>query len=211
MAEQQQLDFNNLHKFFADQDRDTTMQVSVWGGNASLAVFQGPGAPKLKIPLSNKILVATIPAFLKKLKGMTDPGSQIKAAFTRFLREEKKRETFATLVFGRDDKGQAYIGVAGQGLSKPAKFIIRPPLDIDLAQMSVQEQSALAIDGLIQVFTSYVPVASMLTSFKREFGGNRGGGGGYGGGGRSSGGGGSDSGGDRSQSSGGGNGEDPIF
>lgn len=176
----QELDFNKLVRLGADKDRESSLQLGVYRGMASIAIFQGQGAPKVKIPLGNRMSAYVIPAYLKQLKENANPDFKVSLPITKFNPDTKKRDQVATVVFARDDKNVPFIGVSAPGIN-PVKFPIRVPLDFDLSQMTIVDQSKLALDAFIDVFTRHVPVAMALTSFKREFNGNRGGGN-YGGG-----------------------------
>lgn len=188
MSNTPELDFNRLASFNSTEDRNTTLVLGVFKGLASLSMFagQGGGRPAWRLALSNRMCWKVLPFFLKKLKEK-GPEEKIELPVTRYNRDEKKVETYATLIFGRDAKNVAYIGVTGQGVT-PAKFLIRLPLVFDLSQhMQMSEQSNLAIDSLVDILETQVPQAVSLTSFKREFSGNKGGGN-FGGGGNSQGG-----------------------
>lgn len=173
-------DFNSIVRFNADNDKNVSLQIGVYMGGPSFAVFSGNGgAPVKKIPFSNKMTWAAFPFFLEKLK-TASPDTKFELPHATWDREAKKRVPNATLVFGRDDKNLPYIGVTGPGMS-PAKFLIRPGLDFDLSGLDVVSQSAIALDSLINVFRLHIPLAVANTSFKRDFrGGGQGGGNAYG-------------------------------
>ena len=157
------------------EDKTSSIQIGVFRGNASIAVFQGEGKgpPPLKIPLGPRTSQTVIPHLLRQVAA-GDPEVRKEITFTSWNSEAKKSEHLATMVLAKDEQNRAFMGIsAPTKLSAPVKAFIRISLGYDLTSMSQPEQTKLAIEGMIRLFERDVPQAMTLTSFKRQPPGQR--------------------------------------
>ena len=175
MSEELQLD--RLASLRAE-DKSSSLNIGVFRGNASIAVFQGEskGPPPLKIPLGPRTSQSVIPHFLRQVAA-GDPETRKEINFSSWNPETKKSEHLATLVIAKDDQNRPFIGITSPKLSGSVKAYIRIGLSYNLGDLSQAEQAKLAIEGMVKLFERDVPHAMTLTSFKRRPPGGGGGGG----------------------------------
>ena len=168
------LDFNRMISLNADKDKETTLTIGVYNGAPSIAVFQGAGAPKIKINFGKPENRAILPDYLESLRTNPNPSYKVELPYTRFDMETKTRVVIATLVFARDDRNMPFIGVSAPNFT-PSKFYIRPSLDFDMGARPMVEQTGLAIKGIIDHLRMDIPMAQRLTNFpKKPYGGQAG-------------------------------------
>lgn len=168
-----EFDFNKIISVNAEGDRATTLQIGVWGGNASLTVF------------SNKQIAAKFALHRDCITQMEDkltefltapPGAKVSIFFTKYDFDSKKSSNLGTMVIGKDDKQMFYFGV--QAVGQPGmKFVLKSPPSFDLADpMTDQAKSLLAARSVINKLHLDIPMAITLTMHKREAGAGFGGG-----------------------------------
>lgn len=156
------------------EDKSSGINIGVFRGNASIAVFQGEakGPPPLKIPLGPRTSQTVIPHLLRQVAA-GEPETRKEINFTSWNSETKKSDHLATLVLAKDEQNRAVFGISSPKLSAPVKAFIRISLGYDLSQMSQPEQTKLAIEGMVKLFERDIPQAMTLTSFKRQPGGGQ--------------------------------------
>ncbi len=161
-----ELDHGNLIQLIADGDRETRMMMGVFRGNASLAVFAN-NKMQFRLPLNRAALIH----FGSDMQKILDakPGEKFGTGFTKWNPESKKQDPLGTVYIGRDEKGLFYIGIAAVG-SSPIKFLVRtsPGFDRTSEPMAETDRSLLAMRTLIQQLSQDLPMAMMLTSYKRQ-------------------------------------------
>ena len=162
-----ELSFDRIISINAENDKNTSLNMGVWQGNASLTVFANR-AQAARIPMSRTFQVALASDLQKLLGGK--PNDKNTFNFTKWDPDTKKSNPLGSVVVGRDDKAMIYIGVVSPGHS-PMKFVLKSPISFDKSEpMSDIQRSELATLTLIAQLTVDIPHAILLTSFKRDMG-----------------------------------------
>lgn len=157
------LDFNKLWTANADKDRNTSLQIGVYRGRASMAVFSGQGGgPKVKLPLprQHNILFRRLFEVIRK----SGPDVKLTCPILEWDQTTKKMKTLATCTFGSDAANQPYIGISADGI-EPTKFPIRSDIKWDTSQIPDINQASMAIDSFLAAMDSSV-MAMTLSNFK---------------------------------------------
>ena len=165
-----ELDYNNLFKATAEGDKDTSMSIGVFKGNASIVVFKAKESrPAIKIGLPGEGRVILMKDARKILTG--GPDQHISRTIYKWNPEEKKMESAGTIIIGRNDRNVAFIGISG-----PSFTGVRFPFRISGAwsseSMTESEKSEFGLEHFINVIERDVPNAISHTSVKREFTGS---------------------------------------
>jgi hypothetical protein len=168
-------DYNRIVSVNAENDKNTTLQMGVWNGNATITVFSNRNQVA-RLPMSPFFLVDMARQVRKILVGK--PGDKYSWNFTKWDNEAKKSHPVGSLAVGRDDRALIYLAVLVTG-HPGMKFVMKTPISFDSSTpMSDVERSELAAETLIQWLTFYMPQAIINTMYKRtDIGGNRSGGG----------------------------------
>lgn len=178
------IDTNNLMRMNAENDKNTSLQVNVFQGNAALTIFSS-NKVALRIPLSTGA-IAHLKLMTHKFLTMEND-VKIPVTVRKWDQGQSKLVTSASLEFGRTDKGTPYLSVSAPGF-QPTKFFFRSDSKFIIeAGFSDRDKTNLGLIEFIEVLATYLPIAMVVTKAKRDFkngGGNRQGGGGYSGGGQ---------------------------
>lgn len=179
---------HDLWQTNAENDRDTSLKLSVFNGRAQLSVFSknsGGGRPVFSLMLPTEFGNAA-KYFYNKMQAAG--GSDQKETVNITDRVEGKTVSIGSITFGFDGKGTPYLGITSSGGQH--KFPIRMGLKLDWngSSMSPADRARVALDTFFEVLSIESRVGARLSSRKRTFngapgGGNRGGGS-YGGGNR---------------------------
>jgi hypothetical protein len=164
-------DYNRIVSVNAENDKNTSLQMGVWNGNATITVFSNRNQVA-RLPMNRFFLVDMTRQIRKLLIGK--PGDKYSWGFTKWDNEAKKSHPVGSLVVGRDDKALIYLGVQVTG-HPPMKFLLKTPISFDSSTpMSEVDRSDLAAETLIQQLTVDIPQAIINTTYKRtDIGGNR--------------------------------------
>ena len=157
------LDFNKLWTTNAEKDRETSLQIGVYRGRASMAIFSGKGgAPKLKLtlPRQHNIIFREIFDVIRK----SGPDQKHTCTFLDWDPVVKKMKPIATCTFGSDASNQPYIGITAEGM-EPTKFPIRTDLKFDISQIPDINPSKIAINSFLAAMDNCVN-AMNLSNFK---------------------------------------------
>jgi hypothetical protein len=173
------LNFDRSIQLNAENDKNTSMQIGVWNGNASLTVFSNRQVV-VKVPM-NRFFQVSLKQALDVLLSAGKPGDKRSWNFTKYDPDTKKSNPLASVFVGRDDKALFYVGITSPGHS-PMKFPIRLSMGMDTGTpMTEVERSELAAVTIAQQLHFDIPLQASLTNFKRtdmrgRDGGNAGGG-----------------------------------
>lgn len=160
-----ELDFSRMISFNAESDKNTTLQIGVYMGYASITVWSNRNQV-VRIPTSRTLLVQMRKYFQKILS--SKPSEKVSISFSRWDLDTKKSVSIGVVYIGRDDKSTIYIGIQAPGHS-PMKFPIKSSLSFDTSEpMSDVERSELETESLIERLTTDIPVAMVQTSYKRN-------------------------------------------
>lgn len=161
-----ELDHNRIINLTAEGDKATSFSAGVYQGGMSAVVFSNKQlVTKFALPLSCVVMVIEK---LTNLLTAAPGGPKVNIIFNVYNNDLKKAEPKGNLVLGKDDKGLIYFGVQAPN-HPPMKFIPKTPMSFDLSEpMSDIEKNHLMIRTIIKQLDLCFPVASMLTSFKRD-------------------------------------------
>jgi len=160
------LNFDRLWSTNAERDKNTSIQIGVYRGNASIAIFSGTtgGAPKVKIPLPKQFNILFREIFKMVRKG--GPDTKITVPIQKWDPGTSKMVNTASVSFGLDAANIAYIGVVATG-QPAAKFPIRTDLKWDISTLSEINSNQLALDMFLAAMDNVVHAVN-LTSFKMD-------------------------------------------
>ena len=168
-----ELSYDNLRTINAEGNKETRLSISVFNGSAGLTVFQKNIKP-FRFNLSVDLLTLLASDLESAISG--PPSKKIVTNITDFDPETKKRVPKGTIVVGNDDAHLIYIGVNSPVVPQ-SKFVIKAALSVDRSEpMTDRDRSVLAAKGLVQQLRTHIPIAMMLTNFKKEFNSNNRGG-----------------------------------
>jgi len=167
-------DYNRMVSMTAENDKNTSLQIGVWNGNATVTVFANRNQVA-RLPLNRFGLVDLARQLRKILVGK--PGDKYSWNFTKWDNETKKSHAIGSLVIGRDEKALIFFGVQAPGHAG-MKFVLKTTMSVDSSTpMSDVDKSDLAAETIIQQLTIDIPQAMVNTMFKRtDINGGRGGG-----------------------------------
>ena len=157
-------DFNTIVKLTADGDKDTTFNIGVYNGNASITVWS-----KSSIVVKFSFPMTFITAFERELQHLLTmkPSEKVSFPVSKYNAELKKQDPVGTLYMGRDDKAIFFLGISVKG-QPSMKFPINPFLSFDMGEpMSPVQRSELGVHTIIKQMKDYLPVAMALTNYKR--------------------------------------------
>ena len=173
-----ELDHNNIISLTAEGDRTTQLRIGVWQGNASISVWAN--SKQIFRTAAPRALLEDMADQLQKIV-LGAPGSKENFTFSRWDNETKKLVALGSLTVGRDDKALIYLGIQAPN-NPPVKFLFKSPISFEhgTTPMTDVERSELAARTAIAQLKLDIPIASILTNYKRQHtgggGGNRGGG-----------------------------------
>lgn len=158
------LSFDRLFSANAENDKNTSLSLGVWQGNASISVFSNR-AQVARLPVPRTFQVSLKKALQVLLT--SKPTDKKSWNFSKWDPETKKSFSIGTFVIGRDDKAIFFIGIAAPD-HPPMKFILKSPISFDTSDpMTDVQRSELAVETLIEQLGFDIPMAVSLTSFKR--------------------------------------------
>ena len=188
------LNTSGLISLNAEGNRDVSLSVGVFMGNASFVVFTKGGPPSFKVTL-NTIAITLLKKLLRKMVSGAKPGYRQALNLRDFDQENRKFNVTGGLAFGIDDNNTLYIEAAGKGLTERHKFPVKIPGSWDVSNTDLTEREIIEVcaESIIDALTYDVSAAKALTRVKRkqgQGGGGKSGGGNWGNKGGNSGGGG---------------------
>jgi len=173
---------SGLLKVSGKEDRNMSLQLDVWNGSTSFAIFtQGGGKPwKLAIPTQT---IAAILILLRKMRA--NPAPCREAIFVNeYDAENKRMKQVGQIGIGIDESLLFQIDFAHNQLQVAggkATFAFKPNSRFDFSHSSLTDKEKLqaCIDEVIAALALASPIAARISSFKRQAGqaggGNRGG------------------------------------
>ena len=170
-----ELNFDRIISLNSDNEKGVSLQIGVYGGYASLTVWDEnkKGGPTARFPLNRAALVLLKEHLHKALSGA--PKVQNSIPFSKWDRETRTSIQLGGIFVGRDEKALLYFGIQTPK-NPPQKFPLRVPITVDSGEsLTDVQRSELSARTVIDQLTTDIPVALMITSFKRENTGRPGG------------------------------------
>jgi len=175
------LTFDRMWSSTAERDKNTSMHIGVYRGNASIAIFSGTGGPpQTRVPLAKYFNVFFREAF--KVVTKMGPDNKLTVPMTQWNRDAKKMEHVGAITFGIDASRIPYLGLVTPTMPA-AKFPIRFDMKMDVSAIPELNVNHLALESFLAAMDNTANAIN-LTNFKRDPSARAGGGNrpGYGGG-----------------------------